>query len=115
MGNEPIIFTLPQAWTWFIAACAAFITLTNAWKALRDVRDASPNSRQNEILALHEERLKLIEERLEKGDSRFERIDTGSRVTQKALLALMSHAINGNDVDKLQNAKNELETYLIGK
>jgi hypothetical protein len=36
-------------------------------------------------------------------------------VTQQALLALMSHAINGNDIDKLSRAKDDLESYLINK
>ena len=35
------------------------------------------------------------------------------KVTQQALLAIMSYEINGNDIDKLKQAKDDLEEYLI--
>ena len=110
-----LTFTLSQAWAWFLAACAAVITVVNCWKAIREVHQASPNTKQNEMLKLHEERLDIIENRLKLGDDRFNAIDTGNKVTQKALLALMEHAINGNDIDKLKKAKTDLEAYLVEK
>lgn len=113
MNTTDISIMISQAWAWFIAACVAIVTIVNAWKAVKDVKAASPNAKQNAILQLHEERLKLIEERLQKGDDRFERIDSGSEVTQEALLALLSHAINGNDVDGLKEARDKLQKYLI--
>ena len=76
---------------------------------------ASPTGKQAEMLKLHEERLDLIEERLNKGDSKFHAIETGNKVTQKALIALMGHAINGNDVEQLKKAKKDLEEYLVDK
>ena len=110
-----ISFTIPQMWGWFLAICAAVITIVNTWKALREVKQASPTGKQAEMLKLHEERLDLIEERLNKGDSRFHALDDGNKVIQKALIALMGHAINGNDIDQLKSAKKELENYLVNK
>jgi hypothetical protein len=34
---------------------------------------------------------------------------------QQSMLALLSHALNGNDVDSLKKAKEDLQNYLIGK
>lgn len=113
MSNADISIVISQAWGWFIAGCAAIITVVNAWKAIKDVKAASPNSKQNDILKLHEERLKLIEDRLEYGDRRFEVIDSGNEITQEAILALMSHAINGNDIDSLKEARDKLQHHLI--
>lgn len=110
-----ISFSLSQAWAWFLAACAAIITITNTWKSLKEVKSASPTGKQAELLKLHEERLDIIEERLSRGDDRFKELEAGNKVTQKALLALMGHAINGNDVDQLKRAKKDLEDYLITK
>ena len=42
-------------------------------------------------------------------------IEAGNRVTQTALLALLSHAIEGNNTDELKQAKQSLNEYLIGK
>ena len=47
--------------------------------------------------------------------ARLDAIEEGNRVTQKALLALLSHGIDGNDVDSMRQAKGELEEYLIKK
>ena len=113
MPNGDITIMISQAWGWFLAACAAVITVVNCWKAIREVHQASPNTKQNEMLRLHEERLDIIEERLKLGDDRFKTIDSGNKVTQKAILALMEHAINGNDVDSLKKAKKDLEEYLV--
>ena len=45
--------------------------------------------------------------------TRMDIMDEGSRVTQKAILAILSHAIDGNNVDELKQAKKELQNYLI--
>lgn len=42
-------------------------------------------------------------------------IEEGNRVTQKALLALLSHAIDGNNTEELRTAKTDLNDYLIKK
>ena len=44
---------------------------------------------------------------------RLDIIEEGNRVTQKAILALLSHGIDGNDIDGLRSAKAELQEYLI--
>ncbi len=115
MPNGDVTILISTAWGWFLAVCAAIITIVNAWRAVKEVKAASPNAKQNDILRLHEERLKLIEERLSRGDERFEKIDSGTEVTQEALLALMSHAINGNDIDALKKARDKLQEHLIKK
>ena len=77
---------------------------------------------QNNKIRDIEDKMKHLEDRLKKHEEYFNNdnkrllaIEEGNRVTQKALLALMSHAINGNDVDKLKEAENSLREYLINK
>lgn len=86
------------------AVVTLFITVSKAAQR--------PNQTQDERLDALEKWQSEVETRLETGSSHFERIDSGNRVTQRALLALMSHAINGNDIGKLRKAKDDLETYL---
>lgn len=77
-----------------------------------------------------EERVSLVEKKLEfevKGifteyDARFgrdkqkiEAIEEGNRVTQQALLALLEHSIDGNNIEALKEAKAKLSNYLIHK
>lgn len=46
---------------------------------------------------------------------RLEELEKGNKVTQKALLALISHALDGNDIDSLRRARTDLNDYLIDK
>lgn len=72
----------------------------------------APEATQNERISALEKWREDVDRRLETGNQHFTSIDEGNRVTQRAILALMSHAINGNDIDKLKDARNELENYL---
>lgn len=60
-------------------------------------------------------RLDKHDEFLENDKNHFRLIDEGNKVTQKALLALLSHAIDGNDVDSLRDAKKALEGWLVNR
>lgn len=75
----------------------------------------APNRSQNARLDALEEWKKTVDSRLTTGDDHFREIDNGNRITQKAILALMKHAINGNDVDSLKDAEKKLEEYLVEK
>lgn len=75
----------------------------------------TPNRSQNQRLDALEAWKEQVDRRLSTGDTRFREIDKGSRITQKAILALMKHAINGNDVDSLRDAEKDLEEYLVEK
>lgn len=74
-----------------------------------------PNRDQNERLDALETWREKVDTRLEEGSQHFKDIDEGNKVTQKSLLAIMSHEINGNDIDKLKAARDELENYLTEK
>lgn len=76
---------------------------------------ARPNQSQNERLDSLEKWRDSIDGRMMEGDNHFRSIDEGTRITQASLLALMSHAINGNDIDKLEKARDELQDYLVRK
>ena len=75
----------------------------------------SPNRTQNQRLDALEKWREQVDDRLTTGDNHFRAIDDGNRITQKAILALMKHAINGNDIDDLKKAEKSLEEYLVEK
>ena len=43
----------------------------------------------------------------------IERIEEGNKITQQALLALLNHAIDGNDIAEVKKASKDLTDYLI--
>lgn len=75
----------------------------------------TPNRTQNQRLDALEAWKEQVDSRLKTGDEHFRVIDDGNKVTQHAILALMKHAINGNDIDDLKKAEERLEEYLVGK
>lgn len=71
---------------------------------------------------VQDERLDAIETKLEKHDEiflrdlkRFEKLEDGNRITQRAILALLAHGIDGNEIEGMKKAKEELQNYLINQ
>lgn len=75
----------------------------------------APNVKQDERLDALEKWRGEVDERLIRGNTHFDTIDEGNRVTQRALLALLEHGIDGNNTEKMVQAKEALETHLINR
>lgn len=75
----------------------------------------APNDAQNERLKALEEIAERHEKLLENDLRRFEKAEQGTRILQKAILALLSHSIDGNNSEQMLKAKNDLQDYLIDK
>lgn len=100
-----------STWISFLIQCGTLIgVLYTAYKFTH-----KPEETQDARIIELEKWRASVDARLDRGNDHFEEIDQGNKITQKALLALMAHAINGNDIQKLEAAKNELESYLIDK
>lgn len=56
----------------------------------------------------------LLDE-LDKQDKRITAVEDGMQVLCQGILALLSHEINGNSIEKLTSAKDEIQKYLVGK
>ena len=102
--------------SWCITAIAAVVLLVVAI-----VKKAqAPNDAQNKRIDSIERDLTELRERLDDHDQyfrndlrRFERIETGNRIMQRCMLALLAHGIDGNDIDSMRKAKQDLQDYLI--
>lgn len=75
----------------------------------------TPNSTQNERIAALEEWKKDVNRRLEDGDKKFSNNKQATKVTMEALLALLSHALDGNNTDGMKNAVKGINKYLLDK
>lgn len=109
--------TSGQIWTVVLAIASAIVLLTNAAEKIAKVVQAAkaPNVQQNERLAALEDRMNDVEKKLDNDKRHFDAIDASNRVTQVALLALLDHGIDGNNVEQMQHAKEELQTHLINR
>jgi len=123
--NTPIVFTPQDIINGVLAVCAAISVIAGAAAVIVKVitKAKSPNKAQDEKIAALEDEVERIKEEMQENKksldrrfntdkSRLDSIDEANAVTQTAILALLSHAINGNDKEALQRAKTDLETYL---
>ena len=92
-----------------ITAIGAVIALIV--QAARKVKE--PNEIQNQRIAECEGRLTEVEKKLASDLDRFIEIEDGTAIIMTAILALLSHGIDGNDIQGMKDAKEELQNYLI--
>ena len=115
--NTEIVFTPAQLWSVLIGFATGLGSLAavaamfgKAWAKFRQ-----PDNRQDSRIKALEVQMETFREYLGKDKTRLDELDNGNRVTQQALLALLGHAINGNNTDQLKAAKENLQNYLINK
>lgn len=113
--DTPIVFTLSQLIGIFLAACGLITAVGAAGAVIISWINKlkSPNKLQNERLDKHEAWLKRHDEKLNKDNNRLINIEKEMTITLKALLALLRHDIDGNDVESMKKVRDDLQTYLI--
>lgn len=94
-----------------VIQCATIITLVYTLNRFLH----KPNATQNDRLDKLEKWREQVDRRLSEGSTHFDEIDRGNRATQEAILALIDHAIDNNHIEKLIEAKDNLQKYLINK
>ena len=90
-----------------VVAILAFVVLIgNAIKTIKEWR--KPNMTEQEWR-------RGVDAALSDYNKRIETLEEGHRVICRALMAMLSHEINGNSTDKLTKALADLNDYLINK
>jgi len=93
---------------------AAFITAIGAaWAYIKKWVAESKGSKNSESIQLHSEQIKRMDERLTVLESKDKKQDKFVETMCSAMLALLEHNINGNSIDKLKEAKEEMQEFLI--
>lgn len=72
-------------------------------------------SKHETTLKTHTEKINGLENRVEKLENKTIEQDRFISVMCNSMLALLDYNINGATTDKLKNARDELEEYLINK
>lgn len=100
-----------------VLICGGLMTITNfillvvslvgkaksPYKVLVDRIEALEKGKEEHTRLLNNDKKKL------------DMLEEGNRVTQKALLALLAHGIDGNSVSAMTEARDELQKYLINR
>lgn len=104
-------------WTAILGAASALVLLANAIeKIIKAVRVAkAPAARQDERIKALEVWRHSVDTKLSRDNDRLDSIEEGNRASQRALLALLDHGIDGNNTEQMQHAKEALQNHLINR
>ena len=75
----------------------------------------APNAKQDRDIQDLKEWRKGVDEKLDNDNRRLNKSAESDRITQRALLALLAHGIDGNHQKQMEEAKEELQNHLISK
>ena len=111
--DTQIAFTLSDV----ASICALIVSIGAVIALFLKLRDRAiaPDKRQNERITKIEERLADYDRWLDSDKKRIEMLESALAMQMKCQFALLSHAINGNDIDKLKEVQGEMQEYLTTK
>ena len=93
-----------------LLAIDVYIRVHTAIKAIREEQ-----RRRNQPVSTLEEKVEDHEQKLQKDYRRINELEDGNRIMMRALMAILSHDISGNSVDKLKASMDEIHNYLVNR
>ena len=126
--NTVISFTFAQLVSVLLAICAGIVTISaamnvvNSWIEKRRAKVKKPEDDQNDRIKKIEDLLVAYDKKFEQYDMflkndnrRLSAIEESIKIDRRGFLALIKHAIDGNDIESLKASRKELEDYLLNK
>ena len=104
-----------QLWSIIQVLCAGIITLGGAGAIIVGLYKwaKKPDQNRDELLKGHTEKLERDYKSIKDLQKRQSETDEAMQVLMKSMLALMSHAIDGNHTEELKKARDDMQNYLI--
>ena len=101
-------------WAVVLAICGGIVTIIGAVEKIVNAGKFvnAPNVEQDRRLDALEARCDKYDRFFDSDKQRLTDLEQSLSVLMQSQFALMSHAINGNDVDKLKKAQNDMLEYL---
>lgn len=106
---------LEELWNIFQVACAGIITIGGAGAVIVGLYKwaKKPDDDRDDRLKRHDEMLDSDNKRLKELEREQAEMKEAQQVLMKSILALMSHSIDGNHLEELENARNDMQEYLL--
>lgn len=106
---------LEELWNLFQIACAGIITIGGAGAVIVGLYKwaKKPDIDRDDRLKKHEELLDSDNKRLKELEREQAEIKEAQQVLMKSILALMSHSIDGDHLEELKIARDDMQNYLL--
>lgn len=104
-----------EVWPVILAVASAIVLLSNAAeKIVKAFRAAkAPEQKQNKEIEEIKTRLDKVEREMLKDEKQLKDARECNHVITKGVLALLDHGINGNNIDQMKEARQDVNQYLI--
>lgn len=100
-----------------VGAAAVILILIGIYNtvmsAIKNYREEK--RRQSAPVTTMEQRVEEHGAKLKRDHERLNELEDSNRIIMRALMALLSHEINGNSDDKLKSSYDEIQKFLIEK
>ena len=101
--------TLSTAWACILGVCAAIVSIAKAWEIIRrfgksDLRAA---------LKKTNDQLDADARKIQELENAVKALKSANDITMQALLAMVNHEIDGNNIQGLKDMRNTLQDYLV--
>ena len=116
---------MEEWWQITLVFLGAIITILTVWEKIesRTKKTKEPEEdlkqRVSNLEKQSEFEYKAIfaeyEMRFKRDLERITEIEKSNRLTQKAILALLSHAIDGNNIEQMKDVEKELNVYIFNR
>jgi len=106
---------MTEVWTIVLASASAIVLLSNALEKIAKAVKAAkaPEQRQNDEIEDIKARLDKLEKEILVDEKQLKDARACNHVITKGVLALLDHGINGNNIDQMKEARQDVEQYLI--
>lgn len=112
-----ISFTPAQLWSGLVVFSGGLAAIAGAIALIAKAINAlkAPNKHQDERLTELEEKTKKHDGMLDNDNRRLNSLEEGRRMEHRALLALLKHGIDNNNIEAMKASTKEIQDYLISK
>lgn len=110
-------FTANDVWLAIVVVAVVGMAIMNVVDKFLSLKKKvkEPEDMQNSEITTLKHRLDKVERKLANDNTHLNMIDESNRITQRALLALLSHGIDGNNTKQMEDAQAELQNHLINR
>ena len=89
-----------------IGFCALITAIWRVWKIVKELK--KPSDDLKEVVAKHDQLLT-------NDNNRLREIEESNKMMLQCLLVIINHDITGNGIERMKEARDELQEFLINK
>ena len=106
--------TLVFIWGVALTICGGLLTISNLIEKVAKAKKAidAPNEEQNRRIRDLEKKCENYDDYFRSDKQRIQDLEQSLSILMQGNFALLSHAINGNDTDKLKKVQSDMMEYL---